>query len=186
MRFALCPPLLVARHSLPPPCAWLPAPQEEDQELIADLYAAYDAKKDGNVKFRDILSGCIQILAPSQETEADELFDLYDADGDGVIDSNEVSAMLLQRSASMDTDATEVVDALRKMDVDGNERISKREWMDMARKQPAVMATLEWMFNVVPARAAAGSPSAAKKSGKAKRGAGGAGGGPTRAPSGRW
>lgn len=73
-------------------------------------------------------------------------FDLYDTDHSGYLDNKEAEAVLNQMkrvAASMGRQADDFVEGLlKKLDKDGDGRITRKEWMEEGARTPSLLVLL--------------------------------------------
>ena len=73
-------------------------------------------------------------------------FDLYDADKSGYLDRQEATHVLNQMrrvAASMGRQADDFIDGLvKKLDKDGDGKITKQEWMEEGARTPSLLVLL--------------------------------------------
>jgi Ca2+-binding EF-hand superfamily protein len=105
--------------------------QPNDEEL-EDIVKAVDLNGDGAIDFEEFISMMrLRMDERNQDPEEDlrEAFNMFDADGSGFIDRNEVR-MLMKKLAQTLTD--DEIDAIMEIvDVDGDGEISFEEFKNM-------------------------------------------------------
>jgi len=102
----------------------------------------------GLATMRDIITAFGQVLTDTIEDRASFFFEVYDLDGSGSLDRNEIMHMLLTASESSNAHAKDVLSMLSKLDKDCDGHVSLEEFQERASRQPLLMETLERMFMV--------------------------------------
>jgi len=104
-----------------------------------ELFGFFDTY--GRVHKREFLLGITNTLVKNTEEKIKMAFELYDKDGNGVIDLKELTSLLkvmfLAESEAMVHSKAESI--MRQADRDGNGEISKREFRDLTKRFPNLL-----------------------------------------------
>ncbi|XVE57540.1 hypothetical protein DITRI_Ditri04bG0098400 [Diplodiscus trichospermus] len=101
------------------------------------IFDLFDAKKKGLIDFGDFVRA-LNVFHPnvSQEDKMDFAFKLYDMDGTGFIERNEVKQMLIALLCESEMKlADETIEAI--LDKDG--KIDKSEWQNFVSRNPSLL-----------------------------------------------
>lgn len=136
------------------------------------LFEAYEGLSTGLiarvVTTRDVLNAFTQVLTTSRDEQVKMFFKLFDLDGNGELDNNEVLFMILSAKTAVSEGASEVIAMLEALDRDGDGSVTLDEFMERAFRVPIVVQALHTLFGVsresdVGAQPASGVASRARK-----------------------
>lgn len=122
--------------------------QEDEEEHVALIFEAFDTEENGRVVLRDILNGFVQIMGTSMREQTEYYFDLYDMNGDGTLDRNEIMHMLLSSQTKTNEDAAAVIDIINRFDPQGIGKISREKFNKLGFRDTIIMETLDHMFEI--------------------------------------
>lgn len=97
---------------------------------------------------RNILNGFSQMLSRTTHEQTTFLFKLYDINGDGQLDCNEIMYMLLSTQEMTDPTAAMVVSVMSQLDSSGNGRIEETEFVNRGARNMLIMRALDRWFQV--------------------------------------
>lgn len=96
--------------------------------MASKLFAALDQNRSGAISTLEMFNGLAQLLDGSKEEKADFFFRLYDFDGSGVLDKDEIIHMVLNSQETLDTSVSVASKMLAELDVDGDGKITLSEF----------------------------------------------------------
>lgn len=104
------------------------------------LFRVFDTDGNGSMDFSEYMMATNCCNLTSQENILDWIFNVFDEDAGGFIDRKEIENIVISLSKMTETEADEdqiqeaVMDILEAIDEDGNEEISKIEFIENAKK----------------------------------------------------
>lgn len=116
-----------------------------DPILTGNMFDTIDQNQSGTIDFKELLAGLSTALRGSPEQRLDFYFQLYDMDGSGSIDEDEIYRLLERGHTSMHhmgKDSTKAVleqHGLSDLDQDGDGRISHEEFIQAVKLNPDIM-----------------------------------------------
>ncbi|KAF3336071.1 calcineurin B-like protein 1 isoform X2 [Carex littledalei] len=120
--------------------------KKKDNLFANRVFTLFDVKQKGNIDFGDFVRS-LNVFHPNaaQDDKIDFSFRLYDLDGNGFIDRNEVKQMLnvLLNESDMHL-ATETVDLIidktfSEADANHDGKIDREEWKTFVTRNPAML-----------------------------------------------
>ncbi|KAL4218201.1 hypothetical protein ACF0H5_022937 [Mactra antiquata] len=117
------------------------------RDFADNVFRTFDRDKNGFVDFEEFIIGVYVSAGTDVEQKLRWAFKMYDIDGNGVIDKDELSAIIkaVYRAVGTDVDYPPEVLAdklFKEMDADGNGEISWEEFRDAAMKDDKVLKLL--------------------------------------------
>lgn len=126
-----------------------------DDMIMDRNFKVFDPKNDGSVSSEGWVIGLSRFLKGNLEEKADFVFEIYDLNGDGFIAREEMYTLLkpclAKMSLSSDDDPEEGVKdlvemALKKLDKDGDMKVSKEDFRTAVREEPLLLECLGSVF----------------------------------------
>lgn len=121
---------------------------EEHRDAVDAVFDAFDPLREGYQVLRNILNGFAQLLCRSVQEQTQFLFHLFDVNGNGQLDADELVHMLLSTGLSSNQQAASVLAMLHQMDEDGDGQVTQEEFRRRAVRAPLVVQTMERFFAV--------------------------------------
>jgi len=112
------------------------------------LFAALDQNKSGTISKLELFNGLSQLLDGSKEEKAELFFNLYDFDGSGVLDKDEVIHMVLNSQETVDTSVSVASKMLHQLDVNGDGKITLQEFKVASRSCPSLLQCFGALFGL--------------------------------------
>ena len=110
---------------------------KENGETLLDLLKSADTDNSGEINYTEFIAATIDVNIFMRQDYLRTAFEMFDADGSGKIDNDEVKALLqgdeLQNLCSVDAIKT----AMDEIDVNGDGEIDFEEFMQMMQKATA-------------------------------------------------
>ena len=116
-----------------------------DEILTGNMFDAMDRNQSGTIDFKELLGGLSTALRGEPEQRLDFYFSLYDMNGSGSIDDDEIYRLLERghsSASSMNADTTKTMleqHGLAELDADGDGHISHDEFIQGIQKKPELM-----------------------------------------------
>ena len=116
-----------------------------DEILCGNMFDIMDENESGTIDFKELLSGLSTALRGAPEQRLDFYFNLYDMNGSGSIDEDEIYRLLERghsSASSMNSQSTKAVleqHGLADLDADGDGHISHDEFIQAVNKNPEIM-----------------------------------------------
>ena len=116
-----------------------------DEMLTGAMFDTMDTNASGTIDFKELLTGLSTALRGSPEQRLDFYFSLYDMDGSGSIDDDEIYRLLERGHSSMGNMNSESAKGLldqyglSDLDADGDGHISHEEFIQAVKKHPEIM-----------------------------------------------
>ena len=116
-----------------------------DEMLTGAMFDTMDANASGTIDFKELLTGLSTALRGSPDQRLDFYFSLYDMDGSGSIDDDEIYRLLERGHSSMGNMNSESAKGLldqyglSDLDADGDGHISHEEFIQAVKKHPEIM-----------------------------------------------
>lgn len=117
---------------------------DAEELLVKDIFAAFDIANRDHIDLRGVLNGFAQILADTAPQRISFFFDLYDADGNGTLDPNEILFMLLSSQENVD-DSVSLVNRLAKFDSDGDGLIAESDFVLHGQRDDLVSRSVDML-----------------------------------------
>jgi len=112
--------------------------EETDSPMTKTLFELFNGKGEGKIDFREFLISLANVVAPSKEAKIEHAFSLFDIDGSGTIDIDELKKIL--KATHMEVSEAQVkqkADAImRQADEDGSGEIDFKEFQTIANRFP--------------------------------------------------
>lgn len=121
---------------------------DKHQSQVDRLHTECDLQKQGFVTARLVLSGFAEAIASNVSERARLFFEVYDLDGSGMLDRNEIMHMLLSAHEHTSVHARQLMRLLRKLDKYNDGRVTATEFIERASRSELLMETLQRMFHV--------------------------------------
>lgn len=116
--------------------------------VINRVFAILDRDHDGVLTAAEVFTGLAQVVNGSTEDRAAFYFAIYDRDGGGELDKDEILSMVLMCQEGVNESASKTNELLRKLDSDGDGSVTLDEFTAAVSKDPSLLETFATMFNV--------------------------------------
>ena len=122
---------------------------ESSVKFFGRLYAMLDShtEKKDFVDLRDLLNALVQTLNTTEAQKAAFYFNLYDFDGSGSMDADELLRIVLEGQQKTGADAQIFLEMLKKFDKNGDNSIDCEEFRAAILGNPDLLETFGLLFN---------------------------------------
>ena len=114
--------------------------------LANRLFNVLDVHDKNRVTFKDLMQGLGQVMAGSIESKAAFYFSLYDMDGSGEIDREELLRTLYESQVATQGSEEEVVRLMQRLDADGSGTVDAKEFLEACKADHAVLECFGRIF----------------------------------------
>jgi len=149
------------------------------EEVLDTLFSSFDNDNSQSISFFELAAVLAVLSKASPEEKLLYMFEIYDKDGSGSLDPEEVMSIVQQmriitNALGRDINKLEpfIKTLLEEGDLDDDGVISKMEWIQAARKSPGVIELLTFNLALAapsPEGSPTGSPRGSPKGGKKKK-----------------
>ena len=109
---------------------------ESSVKFFDRLYVMLDIEKNDHVDLRDLLNALVQTLNVNDAQKAAFFFNLYDFDGSGTMDADELLRIILEGQERSGQEAEAFLGMLKKFDTNGDNAIDCGEFRDTILQNP--------------------------------------------------
>jgi len=120
---------------------------ESSVKFFDRLYVMLDIEKNDHVDLRDLLNALVQTLNVNDAQKAAFFFNLYDFDGSGTMDADELLRIILEGQERSGQEAEAFLGMLKKFDTNGDNAIDCGEFRDTILQNPELLQTFGVLFN---------------------------------------
>jgi Ca2+-binding EF-hand superfamily protein len=110
------------------------------------VYSIFDADHADKVDLRDLLNALVQTIDCSDAETAAFFFNLYDFDGSGTLEADELLRLILESDARTGKDAKKFLEVVSQFDKNGDHSIDCAEFRDAMMSNPELMGTFGLLF----------------------------------------
>ncbi|XP_048761906.2 neurocalcin-like [Ostrea edulis] len=135
-------------------------PDGDASKFARHVFHAFDINGDGHIDFREFVCGLNATLRGSVEQKLQWAFRVYDIHEDGYISKEEMKDIISaihkvtgdkRKAGNERTLQQEIDDVFRRMDKNADQKISNKEFIESAAKDPGLVTLLE-LHQVTPSK----------------------------------
>lgn len=120
--------------------------EAKHREAVDKLYHQAVMEEEELPVLRDILSGVAQVLAPTTEAQIAFFFSMYDLDGNGTLDQNELMHVLLFAQRRHNPEIGVILGQLSELDTTGTGRLERGDFCMRGPRSSLVRTLLDKLF----------------------------------------
>ena len=120
---------------------------ENSVKFFDRAYGYLDKEKTDKVDLRDLLNALVQTLNITNGKKAAFFFYLYDFDGSGTLDADELLRIVLEGRERSGAESKEFLDTVKKFDTNGDNAIDCEEFRATILNNPNLLKTFGLLFN---------------------------------------